>query len=51
MSLIEACVMECKILEYNQLSLNGHLYKMDTSVKRTLKVGSCLFLLPLFDSL
>ena len=36
---------------YSQLSLNGHLYKTDTSVKRTLRVGPCLSLLPLFDSL
>ena len=36
---------------YSRLSLNGHLYKMDTSVKRTLRVGPCLSLLPLFDSL
>ena len=36
---------------YCQLSLNGHLYKMDTSVKRTLRVGPWLSLLPLFDSL
>ena len=32
-------------------SLNGHLYKMDTSVKRTLRVGPCLSLLHLFNSL
>ena len=32
-------------------SLNGHLYKTDTSVKRTLRVGPCLCLLPLFVSL
>ena len=36
-------------------SLKGHLYKTDyktdTSVKRTLRVGPCLSLLPLFDSL
>ena len=36
--------------DYNRLSLNGHLYKTDTSVKRTLRVGRCLSLLPLFDS-
>ena len=36
---------------YSRLSLNGHLYKTDTSVKRTLRVGPCLSLLPLFDSL
>ena len=51
MSLIEACVMECKILEYGRLSLNGHVDKTDTSVKWTLRVGPCLSLLPLFDSL
>ena len=37
--------------EYNRLSLNGHLYKTDTSLKRTPRVGPCLSLLPLFDSL
>ena len=26
---------------YSQLSLNGHLYKMDTSIKRTPGVGPC----------
>ena len=36
---------------YSHLSINGHLYKTDTSVKRTLRVGPCLSLLPLFDSL
>ena len=36
---------------YSRLSLNGHLYKMDTSVKRTPRVGPCLSLLLLFDSL
>ena len=36
---------------YSQLSLKGHLYKTDTSVKRTPRVGPCLSLLPLFDSL
>ena len=36
---------------YSRLSLNRHLYKMGTSVKRTLRVGPCLSLLPLFDSL
>ena len=38
-------------LEYSWLSLNGHLYKMDTSVKRTLRIGPCLSLLLLLDSL
>ena len=32
------------------LSLNRHLCKMDTSVKRTLRVGPCLSLLLLFNS-
>ena len=36
---------------YSRLSLNGHPYKTDTSVKRTPRVGPCLSLLPLFDSL
>ena len=36
---------------YSRLSLNGHLYETDTSVKRTLRVGPCLSLLLLFDSL
>ena len=36
---------------YGRLSLNGHLYKTDTSVKRTPRVGPCLSLLLLFDSL
>jgi len=36
---------------YSRLSLNGHLYKTDTSVKQTPIVGPCLSLLPLFDSL
>ena len=36
---------------YSLLSLIGHLYKTDTSVKRTPRVGPCLSLLPLFDSL
>ena len=33
---------------YSRLSLNGHLYKADTSVKRTPRVGPCLSFLPLF---
>ena len=33
------------------LSLNGHLCKTDTSAKRTLRVGPCLSLLLVFDSL
>ena len=36
---------------YSQLSLNGHLNKTDTSVKRTPRVGPSLSLLPLFGSL
>ena len=36
---------------YSRLSLNGHLCKTDTSLKRTPTVGPCLSLLPLFDSL
>ena len=36
---------------YSRLSLNRHLYKTDTSEKRTLRVGPCLSLLLLFDSL
>ena len=36
---------------YSRLSLNGHLYKTETSVKLTPRVGSCLSLLLLFDSL
>ena len=36
---------------YSRLSLNEHLYKTHTCVKRTPRVGSCLSLLPLFDSL
>ena len=36
---------------YSRLSLNGHLCKTDTSEKRTLRVGTCHSLLPLFDSL
>ena len=36
---------------YSLIFLNGHVYKTDTSVKRTLRVGPYLSLLPLFDSL
>ena len=36
---------------YSQLSLNGHLFKTDTSVKRTPRVGPYFPLLSLFDSL
>ena len=34
---------------YSRLSLNGHLYKMDTPVKRTPRVGPCLCLFPFFS--
>ena len=34
--------------ENSRLSRNGHLYKMDTSVKRTLRVGPGLSLLLFF---
>ena len=37
--------------KYSRLSLNGHLYKTDISVKRTPRVGPCLSFLPLLDSL
>ena len=43
--------MTKKHMVYSRLSLNGHLYKTDTSVKRTPRVGPCLSLLPLFDFL
>ena len=36
---------------YSRFSLNGHLYKIDTLVKWTPRVGPCLSLLPLVDSL
>ena len=35
----------CHSSTYSRLSLNRHLYKMVTSVKRTLRVGPCLSLL------
>ena len=38
------------IIEVTVDSLRGHLYKTETS-QRTPKVGPCLSLLPLFDSL
>ena len=38
-------------IQYSRLSLKGHLYKTDTSVKRTPRVGPFPSLLPLFDSL
>ena len=37
--------------KYSRPSLNGHLYKTDTSVKRTPRVGPCLSQLPIFDFL
>ena len=37
--------------KYSRLSLSRHLYETVTSVKRTPRVGPCLSLLPLFDSL
>ena len=43
-------VTEAKAI-YSRLSLNRHLYKTDTSLKRTLRVGRYLSLLPLLDSL
>ena len=56
---------DVKVVDDSQLSVNGHLelvpaflyslyltlYKTDTSVKWTPRVGPCLSLLPLFDSL
>ena len=36
---------------YSWLSLDGHLYKTDTFTKWTPRVGLCLSLLPLLDSL
>ena len=37
--------------KYSWLSLDGHLYKKDASVKQPIQVGNCLSLLPPFDSL
>ena len=37
--------------KYSQLPLVGHLYKVDTLVKQTSRVGPYFSLLPLFDSL
>ena len=39
------------LTKYSRLSVNGNLYKTDASVKRTPRVGPCLSLFPLFDSL
>ena len=36
---------------YSRLSLNGHLYKTDTSVKRTPREGLCLSIIPEFEFL
>ena len=47
----DGCVLEAFSFYYSRLSLNGHLCKTNTSVKRTPRVGPCLSLLPLFDSL
>ena len=43
--------MSWYLIEDSELSLYVHLYKTDTSVKRTPRVGPCLSLHPLFDSL
>ena len=43
--------MQAHPRSYSWLSLKGHLYKMDTSLKWTPRVGPCLSLLLLFDSL
>ena len=51
LSLVRFCFVWVLSSVYSLLSLNGHLYKTDTSVKRTLRVGPCLSLPPLFDSL
>ena len=41
-------VVTVQLFWYNRLSLDGHLYKTDTSVKRTPRVGPCLSLLQSF---
>ena len=38
-------------LNISQFSLNGHLYKMNTLLKRIPRVGPCLSLVLLVDSL
>ena len=48
---VGSTVIRLNFSTYSRLSLNGHLYKTDTSVKRTPRVGPCFALLPLFDSL
>ena len=51
----EWSILKCQIVnessaltfwQYSRLSLNGQLYKTDTSVKQTPRVGPCLSLLP-----
>ena len=34
----------------SRLSLYGHFYKMDTSIKQTPRAGPCLLFVPLLDS-
>ena len=51
-----ACVADAlnllhRATDYSRLSLNGHLYKKDTTVKRTPWAGPCLCLFPSFDSI
>ena len=51
---LPVCKMQPNLLitwYYSRLSLNGHFCETDTSVKWTLRVGPCLSLLLLFDSL
>ena len=45
---IATCVFRSETKRCTVDSLNGHLYKTDTSLKRTPRVGPCLSLLPLF---
>ncbi len=40
---LRAAVELAIIKEYSQLSLNGHLYKTDTSIRRTPGYGPCRF--------
>ena len=45
-------ILYCSLLRGQRLSsLNRSLYITDTSIRRTPRVGPCLSLLPLFDSL
>ena len=50
-----ALLFKCQVnmVEYHcsQFSLNGHLYKMDTLLKWIPRIGSCLSLVLLVDSL